>query len=104
MDYAFTLINVSITAIVSLLASNYAQGKINLSKKNKKRTAARDNALTCLLRVKLIEYHDRYMEKGSIPSYALENYEHMYSAYHDLGGNGMVARMHEEILELPVNQ
>lgn len=104
MDYAFTLLNVAITAVVSLLATQAVQYKQNRSKTARAMTKARDDALTCLLRVKLIEYHDRYMCRGSIPSYALDNYESMFSAYHALGGNGMISRMHEEVLDLPVNQ
>lgn len=53
-----------------------------------------------LLRVQLIEYHDRYMKKGDIPSYAYENFIEMYDAYHKLGGNGMVTKMKQEIEEL----
>lgn len=53
-----------------------------------------------LLRVQLIEYHDKYMEIGSIPSYAYENFCEMYKAYHRLGGNGMVTKMKQEIEEL----
>ena len=53
-----------------------------------------------LLRVQLIEYHDRYMAQGSIPSYAYENFCEMYEAYHKLGGNGMVTKMKEEVDEL----
>lgn len=40
------------------------------------------------------------MKIGSIPSYAYENFCQMYEAYHRLGGNGMVEKMHEEIQEL----
>ena len=53
-----------------------------------------------LLRVQLIEYHDKYMEQGNIPSYAYDNFIEMYEAYHELGGNGMVTKMYEEIREL----
>ena len=53
-----------------------------------------------LLRVQLIEYHDRYIALGSIPSYAYENFCEMYEAYHKLGGNGMITKMKEEIEEL----
>ena len=38
------------------------------------------------------------------PSYALENFIEMYEAYHDLGGNGMVTKMYEEVLELEVRK
>ena len=40
------------------------------------------------------------MRQGEIPSYAYENFVEMYEAYHDLGGNGMVTKMYEEISEL----
>lgn len=53
-----------------------------------------------LLRVQLIEYHDKYMKLGSIPSYAYENFCEMYKEYHRLGGNGMVTKMKQEIEEL----
>lgn len=53
-----------------------------------------------LLRVQLIEYHDRYMKVGSIPSYAYENFMEMYNTYHALGGNGMITKMKNEIEEL----
>lgn len=53
-----------------------------------------------LLRVQLIEYHDKYMALGEIPSYVYENFVEMYKAYHELGGNGMITKMYKEIQEL----
>lgn len=53
-----------------------------------------------LLRVQLIEYHDKYMKLGEIPSYAYDNFVEMYNAYHALGGNGMVTKMYNEIQAL----
>lgn len=53
-----------------------------------------------LLRVQLINYHDKYMKKGEIPSYAYQNFCEMYDAYHALGGNGMVTKMYEDIKDL----
>lgn len=71
-----------------------------LLKKQKKSRDANSQGTMLLLRVQLIEYHDRYMELGSIPSYAYENFCEMYEAYHELGGNGMITKMYEEIQEL----
>ena len=42
----------------------------------------------------------KYMRLGEIPSYAYENFNEMYDAYHKLGGNGMVTKMKQEIEEL----
>lgn len=71
-----------------------------LLKQQKKTRDANSQGTMLLLRVQLIEYHDKYTKRGSIPSYAYQNFCEMYDAYHALGGNGMVTHMFEEIKEL----
>ena len=71
-----------------------------LLKKQKRDRDANSKGTMLLLRVQLIEYHDKYMRPGEIPSYAYENFDEMYDAYHKLGGNGMVTKMKQEIEEL----
>lgn len=71
-----------------------------LLKEQKKDRDANGKGTMLLLKVQLIEYHDKYMEIGEIPSYAYQNFNEMYEAYQTLGGNGMVTKMYEEIQEL----
>lgn len=71
-----------------------------LLKEQKKDRTAQEKGIMLLLRVQLIEYHDKYVKKGEIPTYAYDNFEDMYQAYHELGGNSMVEKMHKEINEL----
>lgn len=71
-----------------------------LLQKQKKDRDANSKGTMLLLRVQLVEYHDKYTILGSIPSYAYENFCEMYEAYHELGGNGMITKMKEEIDEL----
>ena len=71
-------------------------------KEQKKIRSANSEGTKCLLRVKLIEYHDKYMEKKSIPSYALRNWIEMFNAYIKLGGNGMIEVMDKEVRKLPI--
>lgn len=71
-----------------------------LLKNQKKDRDANSKGTMLLLRVQLIEYHDKYTKMGEIPSYAYQNFTEMYDAYHALGGNGMVTKMKEEIEEL----
>ena len=71
-----------------------------LLQKQKKDRDANSKGTMLLLRVQLIEYHDKYTILGSIPSYAYENFCEMYEAYHEVGGNGMITKMKEEIDEL----
>lgn len=71
-----------------------------LLQRQKKDRDANSKGTMLLLRVQLIEYHDKYTAQGEIPSYAYQNFCEMYEAYHALGGNGMITKMHEEIEEL----
>ena len=75
-----------------------------LLKNQKKDRDANSKGTMLLLRVQLIEYHDKYMRLGSIPSYAYENFCEMYNAYHELGGNGMITKMMHEIEELHLRE
>ena len=52
-----------------------------LLKEQTKIRSANSEGTKCLLRVKLIEYHDKYMEKKAILFYALRNCVEMYDAY-----------------------
>lgn len=71
-----------------------------LLKEQKKDRNANSKGTMLLLRVQLIEYHDKYVALGEIPSYAYDNFVEMYEAYHSLGGNGMITKMYEEIQSL----
>ncbi len=73
-------------------------------KSQKKDRDANSRGTMLLLKVQLIEYHDKYMKQGYISSYAYKNFEEMYEAYHELGGNGMITKMHDEIQELHIKQ
>lgn len=75
-----------------------------LLKNQKKDRDANSKGTMLLLRVQLIEYHDKYMRLGSIPSYAYDNFCEMYNAYHKLGGNGMITKMMHEIEELHLRE
>lgn len=75
-----------------------------LLKRQKNDRDANSRGTMLLLRVQLIEYHDKYMKLGEIPSYAYKNFQEMYDAYHQLGGNGMVTKMKNEIEELHLKQ
>ena len=73
-------------------------------KRQKKDRDANSRGTMLLLRVQIIEYHDKYVREGKIPSYAYENFDEMYQAYHELGGNGMITKMYEEVQELHLRE
>lgn len=62
--------------------------------------AIRDG-LCAVLRDRIIQSATHHEEKGFIPLRDMENMSLMYQAYHNLGGNGLVTKVYEEVLELP---
>lgn len=73
-----------------------------LLKNQKKDRDANSKGTMLLLRVQLIEYHEKWTERGYITKHGAENFIEMYDAYHSLGGNGMVTKLLEEIKKLPI--
>lgn len=92
-----------IIALPIILTSAMGYVVWNLKEQKKDRDANRRGTML-LLRVQLIEYHDKYVKLGEIPSYAYQNFVEMYEAYHELGGNGMATKMYKEIEELHLKQ
>lgn len=97
----FTQILVAVLTVVVTPLMGYI---VWLLKEQKKDRNAQEKGIMLLLRVQLIEYHDKYMRLGEIPTYAYDNYEDMYKCYHELGGNSMADKMHAEINELRLQQ
>jgi len=56
-----------------------------------------------LLRDRIIQAYNYYMDKKYCPIYGRENVAKMYEQYHNLGGNGAVTHIVEELDALPTN-
>lgn len=92
LEYIYEICTVSLPIILGYI--------VWLLKRQKRDRSANSKGTMLLLRVQLIDYHDKYMKKGEIPTYAYQNFCEMYEAYHALGGNGMVTKMFEDIKDL----
>ena len=90
-----------IAGVLVFLLKNAIQENRRLKKeKNDAEEASRKalrNGVKCLLRSKLMELHDIYMGAKLITPTEYENWTRMYASYKDLGGNGMVTHMAEDI-------
>ena len=73
-----------------------------LLKQQKKDRDANSRGTMLMLRAKLIEYHKDWTEREYVTKHGLENFLEMYDAYHELGGNGMVTHLLEEVEELQI--
>ena len=86
--------------VLPIVVSTFGGYLVHVLKQMRKSKDANREGTMLLLRVQLIEYHDKYVKKGCIPSYAYENFQEMYIAYKNLGGNGMVEKMYTEVQSL----
>ena len=57
--------------------------------------------IVALLRDRIIGLYNHYLNKGYCPIYARENIHSLYEQYQNLGGNGTVTRLMEEIEKIP---
>lgn len=86
-----------LTAIISALVS----GAITYTVTIKRKIKAFANGILSCLRADIIDYHDKYTKKQYCPIYGKDAAEKAYKAYHDLGGNGTITEIYQEIMALP---
>lgn len=69
-------------------------------KKNKKKDLAIEQGVQALLRNEIIRRYREFETKGEISILDKENLEEMFEQYKNLGGNGTVKKMMDELLNL----
>lgn len=93
IEVLFTLICTTFTLIFK-----YVLKKI---KKQSDKQNAMESGVQALLRDRLIDRYREVKEKNEISILDRENLEHMYNEYVNLGGNGTVKQLMDELLEIP---
>lgn len=106
MEYKDLFINKWVEIIFGFIAAGLVALYKKLSSKLKKQAcdqnALKDGTLA-LLRNEIIHSYDKYIYRKWIPIYARENVLKLYEAYHQLGGNGAIDKLIEEIEALSSN-
>lgn len=104
----FTGVVSLVSAVLAFILQNVIRENHQLKKEKseeaKKTFDSLKGGVKCLLRSKLMEYHDIYMDANHISPTEYENWIQMYNSYHNLGGNGMITHMAEDIEELKMNK
>ena len=67
-----------------------------------KRQKALEAGVQALLRGELIRSYEKYHEQGYITVHGLEAANKAYDAYHELGGNGTITSLMEDMRQLEV--
>lgn len=73
-----------------------------LQKHSDKKDAEREGT-KLLLRSVLKEYYNEYKDRGKLSSEDFAEYEEMYNAYHNLGGNGTATKWFDKIKQLEID-
>ena len=104
MNYIITIILSVVSGVLVWIVKNLITANQELQKEKKQNNDAISNGVLALLKIQIIEYHDRYMSGNNIPTYVYENFDQLYAAYTALGGNGMIRKMKEDIDHLKVGK
>lgn len=70
-------------------------------KKDKAKEKAIEDGVLALLKNELVKEYREYKDKGELSILDKENIESMFKQYKNLGGNGTVKHLIDELMELP---
>lgn len=74
----------------------------NRQKKAEMRQLAVEEGMQALLRDRIVQAYYHYAEKGWVTLHGLESVNVMYEKYHNLGGNGTVTKLVQDLRKLEV--
>ena len=93
---------VQLFSVVINIVLLYAFNKYNdRQKESYKKQVAIENGLRSLLRDRIIHCSLHYIKQGHITIEDVDNITSLYNAYKDLGGNGAVTNVYNQLLSLP---
>jgi len=96
LTVVFGLVSAGLTAAYRRLSSRV--------KKDRSAIKAMQAGVEALLADRMIYLHNYYQDKGCCPIYAKRSAETMYTAYHNLGGNGTVTELYNRLLAMPTEK
>ena len=102
IGYVISIIMSVISGVLLAVIKGLIDDNKKLKEERQNKDQAMQDGMMLLLKVQLIEYHDKYMSTGDIPTYVYDNFDEMYKCYETLGGNGMVKHMKESIDKLRI--
>ncbi len=99
-----TVLQWIITAALGAVAAFFGT-RLKMRKKRDEEAKERDEALIAgmrnLLRHDIIQIHKEFIELGYCPIDMKEALDDSYRAYHALGGNGIITKIYQDVMELP---
>ena len=93
----------SLCGIPSLIGAIFVSAVNYVKLKNSSYKLIKDGVIA-LLHNKIYTLGKQYIAQEHISVEALDDFEHLYKAYHALGGNGTGTEIYKRIKELPMKQ
>lgn len=101
MTVAITAIVTSVVGyIIERIKAKHKQ-KLDAEDDSKDYLKAVGNGTQCLLRAEIIRQYEKWIDRGFCPIYAKDALTKEYNSYHELGGNGTITGLYNELMELP---
>lgn len=95
--YVISIVMSVTSGVLLAIVKQLIDDNKKLKSDQQRKTQAMQDGMMLLLKIQLIEYHDKYMDEDNLPTYVYDNFDEMYTVYQELGGNGMVKHMKEAI-------
>ena len=103
--YIVIAVTIGVLTALIIAAGGYIRVKFKkMSAKNDElqaKNVAIQNGVQALLRDRIVQMYNDYIEKKYAPIYARENMECLYKEYKALDGNGTVSGLVKLFMELP---
>ena len=93
----------SLCGIPSLIGAIFVSAVIYVKLKNSSYKLIKDGVIA-ILHNKIYTLGKQYIAQEHISVEALDDFEHLYKAYHALGGNGTGTEIYKRVKELPMKQ
>ena len=93
----------SLCGIPSLIGAIFVSAVNYVKLKNSSYKLIKDGVIAILLN-KIYTLGKQYIAQEHISVEALDDFEHLYKAYHALGGNGTGTEIYKRVKELPMKQ
>lgn len=102
------LVSALVTIILGLIIKRPLERRAEAAERMASEERTKQDAVMigvqAMLRDRLLQGYRHYEEKGFADYDDRSNMENMYSAYHNLGENGVMDDMHNKFLQLPQHQ
>ena len=108
MNWYDWLMIFGVPSVISTVLTAVIMGLYNKFKNNKNKEEEDSKlikqSIQALLRNELLQNGVKFIKSGWVDAANKQNYDNMYSNYHLLGKNGVMDELHDEVMNLPMQE